>query len=104
MYFYILPGPYRLGFGITSNYHRRQKDYTGAWGGEAEFKYLFEGPTPHIKRLENIIKTMHRDMLWKLDQWETEWLDNNWTPEQLRDFVLEIIAERHLKVAELVDR
>ena len=102
MYFYILPGPYRLGFGITSNYLRRQKDYTGAWGGEAQFKYLFEGPTPHIKRLENIIKTMHRDMLWKLDDWETEWLDNDWTPEQLRDFVLENIAERHLKITEFV--
>ena len=102
MYFYILPGPYRLGFGITSNYERRQKDYTGAWGGEAHFKYLFEGPTPHIKRLENIIKTMHRDMLWKLDQWETEWLDNDWTAENLRDFVLNTINERHLKIKEHV--
>jgi hypothetical protein len=102
MYFYILPGPYRLGFGITSNYHRRQKDYTGAWGGEAHFEYLFEGSTPHIKRLENIIKTMHRDMLWKLDEWETEWLDNDWTPENLRLFVLETIAERHLKITEFV--
>jgi hypothetical protein len=104
MYFYILPGPYRLGFGITGNHERRKKDYTGAWGGEAEFKYLFEGPTPHVKRLENIIKTMHRDMLWKLDQWETEWLDNDWTADQLRDFVLQTVAERHLKVTELVDR
>ena len=56
MYFYILPGPFRLGFGITGNYERREKDYTGAWGGIAEFKYLFKGPTPHVKRLENIIK------------------------------------------------
>jgi hypothetical protein len=104
MYFYILPGPYRLGFGITSNHERRQKDYTGAWGGEAHFKYLFEGPTPHVKRLENIIKTMHRDMLWKLDQWQTEWLDNDWTPEQLRDFVLQTVVERHLQITELVDR
>ena len=60
MRFYILPGPFRLGFGITSDSDRRAKDYTGAWGGEAKFKYLFEGPTPHIKRLENIIKTMHK--------------------------------------------
>ena len=57
MKFYILPGPFRLGFGITSDHERREKDYTGAWGGIAEFKYLFEGPTPHVKRLENIIKT-----------------------------------------------
>ena len=102
MYFYILPGPYRLGFGITGNHERRKKDYTGAWGGEAEFKYLFEGPTPHVKRLENIIKTMHRDMLWTLDQWETEWLDNDWTAEQLRDFVVDTINERHLKIKEHV--
>jgi len=101
MYFYILPGPFRLGFGITSNYERREKDYTGAWGGPAEFKYLFEGPTPHIKRLENIIKTMHRDMLWKIDEWETEWLDNDWTPEQLLEFVSDTINERHLQIKQI---
>jgi hypothetical protein len=81
---------------------RRAKDYTGAWGGEAKFKYLFEGPTPHVKRLENVIKTMHKDMLWKLDEWETEWLENDWTPEQLREFVLDIIKERHLQIKEIV--
>lgn len=101
MYFYILPGPFRLGFGITSNYERRAKDYTGAWGGVAEFRYLFEGPTAHIKRLENIIKTIHRDMLWRIDEWETEWLDNGWTPEQLLDFVSEIVQERHLRVIQI---
>jgi hypothetical protein len=101
MYFYILPGPFRLGFGITGNHERREKDYTGAWGGPAKFKYLFEGPTPHIKRLENIIKTMHTDLLWKIDEWETEWLDNDWTAEQLLTFVLETIQERHLKVAQV---
>ena len=101
MYFYILPGPYRLGFGITSNHERRAKDYTGAWGGIAEFRYLFEGPTSHVKRLESIIKTIHRDMLWKIDEWETEWLDNGWTPEQLLDFVLEIVQERHLRVIQI---
>jgi hypothetical protein len=101
MYFYILPGPYRLGFGITSNHERRAKDYTGAWGGEAEFKYLFEGPTAHVKRLENIIKTIHRDMLWRLDEWQTEWLDNGWGAEQLLDFVKDIVQERHLKVIQI---
>ena len=102
MRFYILPGPFRLGFGITSDSVRRAKDYTGAWGGEAKFKYLFEGPSPHVKRLENVIKTMHKDMLWKLDEWETEWLENDWTPEQLREFVLDIIKERHLQIKEIV--
>ena len=37
-------------------------------------------------------------MLWKLDEWETEWLDNGWSAEQLLDFVKDIIAERHLKL------
>ena len=101
MFFYILPGPFRLGFGITSNHERRAKDYTGAWGSEATFAYLFEGPTPHIKRLENIIKTMHNDMLWKLDDWETEWLDNNWTKEQLLEFVKSVILERHLLLTQI---
>jgi hypothetical protein len=98
MYFYILPGPYRLGFGITGNPERREKDYTGAWGGPARFVYLFEGPPPHVKRLEDIIKTQNRELLWRVDEWETEWLDNDWTAEQLLAFVQEIIEERHLPV------
>ena len=40
-------------------------------------------------------------MLWKIDEWETEWLDNGWTPEQLLDFVLEIVQERHLRVIQI---
>lgn len=101
MYFYILPGPFRVGFGITNNHERRAKDYTGAWGGIAEFKFLFEGPPPHVKRLENIIKQMYREMLWNVDDWETEWLDNGWTPEQLLEFVTEIITERHLQLKQI---
>jgi hypothetical protein len=101
MKFYILPGPFRLGFGITGDHERREKDYTGAWGGVAQFKYLLEGPTPHVKRLENIIKTQNRDMLWKVDEWETEWLDNDWTPEDLLEFVKTMIGERHLPIKQI---
>jgi hypothetical protein len=100
-YFYILPGPFRTGFGITGDHERREKDYTGAWGGVARFSYLFEGTSTHIKRLENIIKIQNRDILWKVDEWETEWLDNDWTPEQLLEFVQELVAERHLKVVQI---
>lgn len=101
MFFYILPGPFRLGFGITSDHERRAKDYTGAWGGPAEFRYLFEGPTSHVKRLENIVKTMHSDMLWRLDEWETEWLDNGWDADQFLTFVISIIRERHLRLTQI---
>jgi len=98
MYFYILPGPYRLGFGITIDYVRRQKDYTGAWGGIAKFSHIYQGPGPHIKRLEDLLKVQHRHMLWRIDDWETEWLDNGWTPAQLSEFVDQIIVDRCLKV------
>jgi hypothetical protein len=101
MKFYILPGPFRVGFGITDNHERREKDYTGAWGAIANFQYVFDGPGTHIRRLENIIKTQHRNMLWKVDDWETEWLDNGWSPEQLLAFVEEIITERHLKITKI---
>ena len=100
-YFYILPGPFRTGFGITGDYERRDKDYTGSWGGIACFAYLFEGTSTHVKRLENIIKIQNQDMLWTVDEWKTEWLDNGWTPEQLLDFVKDIVQERHLKVTQI---
>ena len=101
MKFYILQGPYRTGFGITSDHERREKDYTGAWGGMARFTYLFDGTSTHIKRLENIIKIQNRDMLWKVDDWETEWLDNDWTTEQLLEFVKGTVEERHLKLTQI---
>ena len=101
MYFYILPGPFRTGFGITGNWERRQKDYTGAWGGTAEFSHLWEGPGPHVKRLENIIKTQHSDMLWQIDEWQTEWLDNGWTKDQLAEMVSELIEARHLPLTRI---
>ena len=86
-------------------HHRRLrtpgKDYTGAWGGVACFAYLFEGASTHVKRLENIIKIQNQDMLWKVDEWKTEWLDNGWTSEQLLDFVKDIVQERHLKVTQI---
>lgn len=101
MYFYVISGPYRIGFGITSDYERRQKDYTGAWGGVAKFSNIFQGPTPHIKRLENVIKIQHKDILWHLDDWRTEWLDNDWSIIEFADFVREIILQRHLPIQEL---
>lgn len=101
MKFYILQGPYRTGFGITSDHERREKDYTGAWGGIARFSYLFDGANTHVKRLENIIKIQNRDMLWKVDEWETEWLDNDWTVEQLLEFVKTMVDERHLKLTQI---
>ena len=47
------------------------------------------------------LQQKHIDMLWKNDDWKTEWLDNNWTAEQLLEFVLEIINERHLQIKQV---
>jgi hypothetical protein len=76
----------------------RQKDYTGAWGGEAKFSHLYSGPSPFINRLEGIIKIQYKELLWKLDEWETEWLDNGWTTDQLSILVDELIKTRHYPI------
>ena len=44
---------------------------------------------------------MNSDMLWKVDEWETEWLDNDWTPEDLLNFIKTIIIERHLPIKQI---
>lgn len=99
MYFYIIKGPFRVGFGITGDYVRRAKDYTGMWGGEAEFSYLFEGNRSQITNLERLIKTQYQEMCWKLDDWNTEWLDNGWEVDQMLEFVESLIAERHMPIS-----
>ena len=105
MYFYIIKGPFRVGFGITKDHERREKDYTGAWGDEAHFTYLFEGSPPQIKNLEFLIKTQYSDMCWVTEEWDTkwktEWLDNGWTVDQLLEFIKNLIAERHMPVKQI---
>lgn len=98
MYFYVLPGPYRVGFGITNNWTQRQKDYTGAWGAPAVFAALWQGPTAHVKTLEDNLKTQHRQLLWRVDTWTTEWFDNGWNVQQVIDFVQDQITRTHLKL------
>ena len=98
-FFYILPGPFRTGFGITIDAKNRQKDYTAAWGGEASFSHIYKGPAPFIDRLEGIIKIQYKEMLWTPDDvWVAEWLDNKWTADQLAEFVEQIILQRHYPI------
>ena len=37
----------------------------------------------------------------KQEEWDTEWLDNDWTPEQLLEFVQALIQERHLPIKQV---
>lgn len=97
MYFYVIKGPQRVGFGITGNPESREKDYTGAWGYEANFSALWHGTRPMVATLEDTIKIMHRDRLWHVDFWRTEWFENL-TLEQAITFVEDIIQRTHLEL------
>jgi hypothetical protein len=96
MYFYLLSGPTRVGFGVTSNVERRQKDYTGAWGYPAEFGAVWTGTEAHVKHFEYIIKVQHRDLLWQQGRWTTEWFDNGWTLQEAAEWVEQQLAYTHV--------
>lgn len=98
MYFYVINGPRRVGFGITKNPEGREKDYTGAWGYEAQFSALWYGNRRMVTTLEDTIKIMHRERLWHIDFWYTEWFEDL-TLEQAIAFVEDIIQRTHLDLA-----
>lgn len=98
-YFYIIESLRgRAGFGITSVPHERNKQYTAHAGDRVKFKYLYHGLRAHAKALERILKVQFVDQLWKVGDWETEWLDEL-TAEQLKDIVDTLISERHIRVS-----
>lgn len=95
-YFYlIISVGGRPGFGITGIPHERNKQYTSHSGDLVKFKYLFGGQKTHAKALEAAIKTQYVDNLWKLDDWETEWLADGITMEELHAHVAGLIDDRH---------
>lgn len=101
MYFYIIKNSTDLGFGITGNYENRAQDYVSHSGPNsgAHFPLLFTGYTPHIKKLEKIVKDQWIDRTFiSRDGWKTEWLNEEQTLEQFTHDILEVIEERHLKV------
>lgn len=95
-YFYLIESVRgRPGFGITSIPHERNKQYISHSGDLLKFVYLFGGQKTHAKALESAIKTQYVDNLWKLDDWETEWLADGFTMDQLYTHVTELITDRH---------
>jgi hypothetical protein len=102
-YFYVIAGPFRVGFGHTKNWQQRQKDYTGAWGGPAHFSALWQGSKDIVLSLEKTIKVEYRDLLWKAsDNWYTEWFDNGWNSQQAEQFVQETISSTHLRLERVI--
>lgn len=99
MYFYIIVNPLnRVGFGITGNPRNRLKDYTGAWGEPAAFRFLFKGSKSHIIQLESTIKEMHPDMLLHIEEWKMEWLTSDQTDAQFYEFVVDLIKYRKMPI------
>jgi hypothetical protein len=101
MYFYIIKNSTDLGFGITGNYESRAQDYVGHAGPRSgtHFPYVFTGLTPHVRKLEKIVKDQWIDRTFiTKDGWKTEWLNEEQTLEQFTQDILDVIKERHLKV------
>lgn len=101
MYFYIIKNSTDLGFGITGNYVNRAQDYVSHSGPNsgAHFAQLWTGHTPHIKKLERIVKEQWIDRTFiSQDGWKTEWLQDNETVEQFTTDIENVVKERHLKV------
>ena len=97
--FYIIKSPFnRVGFGITQDYKERNKQYCSHCGGIVKFTHLYFGLRAHAKALERTIKVQYVDNIWKIDDWETEWLNENISVEELQQYVEQLIKERHFKV------
>lgn len=98
-YFYIVLSPGgRVGFGIAANPKERVKQYTSHSGYIVKFPFVFGGQRTHAKALERTIKNQYADNIWVIEDWKTEWLNDDITVSQLYDYVSTLIKERHLKL------
>jgi hypothetical protein len=94
-YFYIIRSVGgRIGFGIAQNIKERNKQYC-SHAGDIVNMTVYGGQRTHAKALERTIKTQYVDNIWVIDDWQTEWLNNDVTADQLKSYVDELIAERH---------
>ena len=96
-YFYIVQGD-RAGFGIAQDMKHRSQQYSSHSGRIVNFPFVFAGHRPHAKALERTIKTELYDDIWVLEDWRTEWLNDNITIDMFKEIVDRLIAERHYKV------
>lgn len=84
----------RIGFGIAQDIRERNKQYC-SHAGDIVKMYVYQGQRTHAKALERTIKTQYIDNIWVIDDWRTEWLNKDITANQLKEYVDELIAERH---------
>lgn len=96
-YFYIVQGD-RTGFGIAQDMKDRSQKYSSHSGRVVNFPYVYAGYKPQVQSLERSIKIVMFDDIWLVEDWRTEWFNDNITVEIFKETVDRLIAERHMKI------
>lgn len=60
--------------------------------------HVYGGLRAHAKALERTIKTQYVDNIWQIEDWKTEWLNDDISMDQLKEYVDTLISERHFKL------
>jgi predicted GIY-YIG superfamily endonuclease len=92
----------RAGFGIASDPKERNKQYCSHSGDIVKFKFLYGGQRSHAKTIERTIKTQYVDNIWKIEDWKTEWLKDDITINDLKEYVDQLLKERKFLKLDLV--
>ena len=99
-YFYIIKPKNRVGFGIATDPSNRLQKYISHVGDDVKFSYLYGGLRTKTHSLERTIKKENTDKLWQIETWskvwKTEWLNEDVTLEEFKEYVDTLISERHL--------
>lgn len=87
----------RAGFGIAQDIKERNKQYCSHAGGIVDM-YVYSGLRAHAKALERTIKIQYVDNIWQIEDWKTEWLNDDVPMTTLKEYVDSLIKERHFKL------
>ena len=88
----------RAGFGIATDPKERNRQYASHNGDIIKFSYLYGGLRAHAKALERTIKTQFIENIWKIEDWNTEWLTSDVSSQDLKNYVDSLIEERHYRL------
>jgi hypothetical protein len=98
-HFYIIISAFgRIGFGIAQDKKERNKQYCSHSGGIVKFVRVYGGQRTHAKALERTIKIQYADNIWIVDDWKTEWLNDDIKIEDFETYVDQLINERHFRL------
>ena len=95
-YFYVIKPFSRIGFGITQDYADRNKKYCSHCGELVPFVRLYGGLQTKSKKLERDIKRQYAHNIWVVDDWKTEWLNQDVKLDDFVAFLESIIVDKHL--------